>query len=131
MRIYFFHIFTIFGLTFVAIVKKLFTLALMGDIVFPLLISPFSNLCFFFKMNFEQKWIKHANIFFSYFYNIQLNLCSFRKETFFFRKSQLTLALMGEIVCPLLISPFSNMWFKKNILRNIETNYKKMEMAEL
>ena len=32
----------------------------------------------------------------------------------FFRKSQLTLTLTGDIVCPLLISPFSSTWFLKN-----------------
>ena len=70
-------------------------------------------------MNFVHKWIKHATIIFSYFYSSRLNFCSHCKETFFPRKIQLTLALTGEIVCPLLISPFSNMWFFKKWLWNI------------
>ena len=37
---------------------------------------------FFWKMNFVQKWIKHANIIFSYFYSSRLNFCSHCKETF-------------------------------------------------
>merc|ERR1712071_591654 len=58
--------------------------------------------------------ITHANIFFSYFYNSRLNFCIHRKEAFFPRKGYLTLALMGEIVWPLLISPFFKNVVKKD-----------------
>ena len=50
-------------------------------------------------------------IIFIFFTIVSLTFLNHRKETFFPR--QLTLALMGEIVCPLLISLFSNMWLKK------------------
>ena len=59
----FFHIFAIVGLTFVAIVKKLFSpvFSLVGEIICPLLISPFFELVVFWQIKMEYWNNLHKN----------------------------------------------------------------------